>query len=35
MSRAAGLAGIERVIPGHGSVAAWQAFVEDVKKMQR
>jgi cyclase len=35
MSRAAGLAGIETVIPGHGSVAPWQEFVEDVKKMQR
>jgi glyoxylase-like metal-dependent hydrolase (beta-lactamase superfamily II) len=35
MSRAAGLTGIERVIPGHGAVATWPAFVENVKKMQR
>jgi glyoxylase-like metal-dependent hydrolase (beta-lactamase superfamily II) len=35
MSKAAALTGIERVIPGHGTVAPWQQFVEDVKKMGR
>ena len=35
MSKAAALTGIETVIPGHGSVATWQQFVEDVKKMGR
>ena len=35
MAKAAALTAIDTVIPGHGTVASWQQFVEDVKKMRR
>jgi glyoxylase-like metal-dependent hydrolase (beta-lactamase superfamily II) len=34
MSKAAGLSGIDSVIPGHGAVTTWPRFVEGVKKMR-
>ncbi len=35
MDAATGIAGVDTVIPGHGAVATWQAFVDYVDSMQQ